>query len=206
MITIVFLAGGKSKRMGANKAVKPFLGVPLIERLIHRFSALNYPMMIVSNEPEKFEHNGIQVVTDVEPGHGALGGLLTALSIPETKYVAMIASDMPFANPQLIEMELEMIQQSNADAVVPTNYLGYEPFQAVYNREACVQHVRKYVMDGDRKMINWFDEANIEELPIHEFDKTSELPEIFYNMNTPADWLYAEKIAQNKGMEAGKLA
>ena len=192
--------------MGADKALKPFLGIPLIERLIHRFSVLNYPMMIVSNEPNNFAHIGIQVVPDIEPGHGALGGLLTALSIPKTQYIAMVASDMPFANPQLIEMEYQLIQKNHADAVVPANYLGYEPFQAVYNREACIPHVRKYVMDGDRKMINWFNDANIEELPIHMFDRNSELPEIFYNMNTPADWLYAEKIAQNKGMEVGKLA
>ncbi|MBI9048486.1 MAG: molybdenum cofactor guanylyltransferase [Anaerolineaceae bacterium] len=191
--------------MGANKAVKPFLGVPLIKRLIHRFSSLNYPMMIVANEPDMFSNMDLPIITDIEPGHGALGGLLTALSIPETKYIGLVACDMPFANPELLRMEYTLIQQNQFDAVVPTNYLGYEPFQAVYDREACVQHVRRCVLAGDRKMINWFDDANIFEYPIHKFDQNSELPEIFYNMNTPADWLYAEKIAKNKGMQMGEL-
>jgi molybdopterin-guanine dinucleotide biosynthesis protein A len=192
--------------MGVNKAIKPFLGVPLIQRLTHRFSSLGYPMMVVSNETEAFQDLSLPVVKDVEPDHGALGGLLTALTVPETTYIALIACDMPFANPQLLAMEYQLIQEHAADAVVPTNYLGYEPFHALYHRERCVDHVRRYVMEGDRKMITWFDDANIMELPIHKFDRNSEMPELFFNMNTPADWAYAEKIAKNKGMQWGKLA
>jgi molybdopterin-guanine dinucleotide biosynthesis protein A len=206
MITIVFLAGGQSKRMGSDKALKPFLGIPLIQRLIHRFSVLEYPMMVISNTPESFKEIQIPVVQDVIPGHGALGGLLSALSIPQTRYIAMIACDMPFANAQLLDMEYQHLLQNPADAIVPTTYAGYEPFHAVYQRDVCIDHVRRDVENGERKMISWFDQANIRAFPIHLFDPYSEQPELFYNMNTPADWDYAEKIAKTKGMEWGELA
>ncbi len=206
MITIVFLAGGQSKRMGADKAIKPFLGIPLIQRLIHRFSVLGYPMMIISNTPQLFQDVSIPVVQDVEPGHGALGGLLSALTLPETKYVGLIACDMPFANADLLEMEYRQLLQNPMDAVVPTTYAGYEPFHAVYQRDVCMEHVQRDVSKGERKLISWFDHAKIMEYPVKLFDPQSENPELFYNMNTPADWAYAEQIAKTKGMLWGELA
>jgi len=206
MLTIVFLAGGQSKRMGSDKALKPFLGIPLIQRLVHRFSKLNYPVMIISNTPESFKEIPVRVMQDVQPGHGALGGLLSALTIPKTKYVAMIACDMPFANAELLEMEYQLIQNKPSDAVIPTTYAGYEPFHAVYHREACIELVRRDVQNGERKMISWFDNAKITEFPVQLFDPNSEKPELFYNMNTPADWANAEQIAKTKGMEWGELA
>jgi molybdopterin-guanine dinucleotide biosynthesis protein A len=206
MITIVFLAGGQSKRMGADKAIKPFLGIPLIQRLIHRFSVLDYPMMVISNTPQLFKEVSIPVVQDVEPGHGALGGLLSALSLPKTKYVGLIACDMPFANAQLVETEYQLLLNNSMDAVVPTTYAGYEPFHAVYQREICLEHVQRDVLNGERKLISWFDHANIFEYPVKLFDPQSVNPELFYNMNTPADWAYAERIAKTKGMQWGELA
>ena len=206
MITIVFLAGGQSKRMGADKAIKPFMGIPLIQRLIHRFSILGYPMMVISNSPKLFQEVSIPVVQDVEPGHGALGGLLSALTLPETKFVGLVACDMPFANPQLLETEYQLLLSNSMDAVVPTTYAGYEPFHAVYNREVCKDHVQRDVLNDERKLISWFDHAKILEYPVKLFDPQSENPEIFYNMNTPADWAYAESIAKTKGMQWGELA
>ena len=206
MITITFLAGGGSHRMGSNKAMKPFLGVPLIQRLAHRFEVLGYPMLVVTNEPDAFHDLSIPTIGDVEPGHGELGGLLTALTALNSEHIAVIACDMPFADPDLLKMEIELAGTNKVDAVVPTTYLGYEPFHAVYRRESCLQYVRRYVSKGERKMIAWFDEADILELPIHHFDTHSEKPELFYNMNTPADWMYAEQIAKNKGMQWGELA
>lgn len=192
--------------MGSNKAIKPFLGIPLIQRLTHRFSKLGYPMLIVSNEPGGFQELSLPTVVDVEPGHGELGGMLTALAITESDYIGLIACDMPFASAELLAMELELAKKNDVDAVVPTTYLGYEPFHAVYRRKTSLEYVQRYVMNGERKMIAWFDEANILEYPIHHFDTNSEKPELFYNMNTPADWTYAEQIAKNKGMQWGELA
>ena len=192
--------------MGSNKALKPFLGVPLIKRLAYRFESLGYPMMIVTNEPDAFQEFSVPTVVDVEPGHGELGGLLTALSVAKSEFIGLIACDMPFADPTLTAMEIAWAQSNPVDAVVPTTYLGYEPFHAVYRRESCLQHAGRYVSLGERKMTAWFDDAEILGLPIHQFDTHSEKSELFYNMNTPADWTYAEQIAKNKGMQWGELA
>src|SRR3970040_1082192 len=98
MLTVCIQAGGQSSRMGEDKALKPFLGRPLIQRLIERLSPVADELIVTSNRPEDyaFLDPRFTLHTDLKPGRGALGGLYTALASAAHPIVAVIACDMPF--------------------------------------------------------------------------------------------------------------
>ncbi|MBP7787066.1 MAG: molybdenum cofactor guanylyltransferase, partial [Longilinea sp.] len=95
-------AGGKSTRMGMDKALMPFNGEPLIQRIIRRLDGVGDEMMIVANQPEPYRMLGLRVVPDVIPGSGALSGVHTALACASHPFVIITACDLPFVNAHLI--------------------------------------------------------------------------------------------------------
>ena len=102
MLSVVVQAGGQSQRMGENKALKPFLGRPLIERVVSRLGPIADELILTTNDPETYGFIGARKVADLRPGLGPLGGLHTALSAAQFETVAVVACDMPFANAALL--------------------------------------------------------------------------------------------------------
>src|SRR5512138_1280386 len=98
MFTVVINAGGESRRMGENKALKRFAGQVLIERIISRLRPLAQEILITTNQPELYGFLELPLVPDLITGKGALGGLYTALSSACYSYVGVVACDMPFVN------------------------------------------------------------------------------------------------------------
>ncbi len=96
--------------MGQDKALMPFLGEPLISRLIRRLAPLADEIILTTNNPESYAFTGLRLVPDLIPGSGALGGLYTALSEATHAYAAVAACDLPFASPALFEFLYARIQ------------------------------------------------------------------------------------------------
>ena len=103
MLSIVIQAGGQSQRMGQDKALMPFLGRPLIQRVIERLTPIADEVLVTTNNPEDYRFLGLPLFPDLKPARGALGGLYTALSSAACEAVAVVACDMPFASGALIE-------------------------------------------------------------------------------------------------------
>ncbi|MBP8164630.1 MAG: NTP transferase domain-containing protein, partial [Anaerolineales bacterium] len=80
MLTVVIQAGGASSRMGEDKALKPFLGRPLIQRVIERLSPLADEVIVTTNRPVDYAFLNLRLVADLKQGRGALGGLYTAIA------------------------------------------------------------------------------------------------------------------------------
>ncbi|RME08873.1 MAG: molybdopterin-guanine dinucleotide biosynthesis protein MobB, partial [Anaerolineae bacterium] len=78
MLSVVIQAGGRSSRMGQDKALMPFLGEPLVRRVLRRLRPLADELLITTNNPQDYPPLGVRLVPDVIPDRGALGGLLTA--------------------------------------------------------------------------------------------------------------------------------
>lgn len=201
MITIVLQAGGESTRMGKDKAFLPFLGTPLIERLVDRFKGMDSKIVVISKNLAAYQDLGLPVFGDVLPGRGALGGLLTALSVAETPFVGLIAVDMPFASPGLIQHMAERIQESIWDGILPSTRNGLEPLHAVYRRESCLPLVKKAIEQDLWRMKAWHDKANLKILTPGETKQITGSDHTFLNLNTPEDLNSAEEIARNYGLE-----
>lgn len=196
LLSVVVQAGGESLRMGTNKALLPFLGVPLIERVVERVRHLAAEVLITTNQPAGFEFLRLPLVPDPLPGQGALVGLQTALQAASQPYVAVVACDMPFVNPQLISYQLDCLVREQVDLVIPLTEQGYEPFHTVYRRETCLEAVDTALQSGKKRMISWFDQVRVRELDQAEIQKFDPLGRAFLNINTPAELQMAVQMAQ----------
>jgi molybdopterin-guanine dinucleotide biosynthesis protein A len=198
MLTLAIQAGGESSRMGSDKALLPFLGQPLISRLLSRLAWIADEVLVTSNQPEQYRFLGLTPFPDLLPGLGALGGLFTALSAATHPYLAVVACDMPFASPEIFLAELALIRETGADAVIPRSEVGTEPFHAVYRCETCLPRVQEAIKDGKRRADAWFEQVNLRYMDgeeIHPYD-----PDMlaFFNINTPEDLKEAEELARNE--------
>src|SRR5512143_2353365 len=118
MLSVVIQAGGQSTRMGENKALKPFLGRPLIERVMARLEPVADELFITTNQPDAFAFLHVRLVGDLQPGRGALGGLYTAIASAVQPHVAIVACDMPFANAALLKAAERLLEDEAADVVI----------------------------------------------------------------------------------------
>lgn len=195
-LTVVVQAGGQSRRMGSNKALLPFLGKPLIQRVVDRIRPVADEILITSNQPEDFEFLNLPVFGDLLPGYGALGGLLTALTISSSPVTAVVACDMPFVSADLLKHQVKILESGNWDAVVPKSVSGYEPLHAVYRTQTCRQAVQQAIENGEKKMIAWFPAAKIYYVEKEDLAQFDPHERIFLNVNTLSEFQAAEQIAQ----------
>jgi len=183
--------------MGKDKATSPFLGIPLIYRLRDRFDGFGTELLVITNDIHGYTKLGVPIFEDVIPKRGALGGLYTALSIASQPLIGLIAADMPFANPDLIKHQIQIIQESGIDAVIPATDQGIEPFHSVYRVETCLPLVKKAIEKDLWKMISWHDSARIKILNPELIRKITGSDHTFLNLNTPEEFQAAEEIAKN---------
>jgi len=195
MITIVLQAGGKSTRMGKDKALLPFLGIPLIKRLRDRFSDMGDELLVITNDFSGYQDLAVPLYKDIIPDRGALGGLYTALSISKNPLVGLIAADLPFASPALLTHLIEILLTSGAEAAIPSTERGLEPLHAVYRRDTSLPLVKKAIDQDLWRMNSWFDQAEILILTPEETRKVTSSKYTFLNLNTPEDFQKAEKLA-----------
>jgi molybdopterin-guanine dinucleotide biosynthesis protein A len=126
------LAGGRSSRMGRDKALLPWKGSTLIQSVAGEvFRAAGSATVIGS--PELYEKLGFPVISDKIEGCGPLGGLYTALSVTTADWNVLVACDMPAVTHQLLEELLAAAEASGADALLPQTPGGLEPLCAVYH-------------------------------------------------------------------------
>ncbi|MBI9045266.1 MAG: molybdenum cofactor guanylyltransferase [Anaerolineaceae bacterium] len=198
LLTIAIQAGGKSKRMGRNKALLPFLGEPLIQRIYQRVKHLTDDVFIISNSKELAvgDLQDVNILPDILPGLGPLGGIYTSLLKAQNPMVALLACDMPFASSKLIEKEIALMKSENVDIVLPFTPAGLEPLHALYRKDTCLPVVEKAIHEGELKLISWFDSLKVKKILLED---ESEIRAIV-NMNSPQDLKQAEKLALETGI------
>ncbi len=195
MLTISIQAGGESRRMGQDKALMPFLGQPLIQYIVKGLSSIADEMIVTTNQPEAYQFLGLPLFPDTKPGRGALGGLYTALSSASHPLVAVIACDMPFANPGLAAYQARLIESEDVDVAIPQLLTGYEPLHAVYRRETCLPSVEWAIDNNQWKLISWFSKVRVRSLSLEECNPFDPQELAFYNVNTPEELAGAEVLA-----------
>ncbi len=196
MLTISIQAGGASRRMGQDKALMPFLGRPLILRLVERLRPFADELIVTTNRPRDYAFLNLPLYTDILPGVGALGGLLTALSAAEMPFLALVACDMPFANGALLRFGAERLQATGKDVFIPRSAHGLEPLHAVYRRETCLAAVRAAIAAGERRMISWFDRVEVEQAERAQWEAFDPEGLFSVNVNTPEEFHRAEQRAR----------
>lgn len=182
--------------MGHDKAILPFLGEPLIQRVIQRVAYLADEIIVTTNKLENYRFLGVRLVKDVIPGAGALGGVYTALRAANQPLVGIVACDLPFANPVLLNTCQEILDETGADAVIPSTERGLEPLHAIYRKESCLPAVEAALKSGKRRVISWHVNADIHILSPQSTIIYDPHGITFWNLNTPKEFQQAEDKAR----------
>jgi molybdopterin-guanine dinucleotide biosynthesis protein A len=199
MLSVIVQAGGKSSRMGQDKALMPFLGQPLVQRVLQRVRPLADEVLLITHRSEDYSFLNIPLLADEIPGRGALGGLYTALLRASQPLVLVAACDMPFINPDLLALQRDLLLSGSYDAVIPRTGSGIEPFHAVYRRAACLPAVEAALQADKWRMDSWLPAVNVRFLTQEEAAELGGVQEddfllSFWNLNTPEDFTKAESL------------
>jgi molybdenum cofactor guanylyltransferase len=174
------LVGGRSSRMGCDKALLPFRGGALAQSVARAVSAAAGSATMVG-DPARYGGLGYAVIADLYPGEGPLGGILTALRNTSADWNLITACDMPQLDPELLRGLLKTAAESVADALLPVGPEGRpEPLCALYHRR-CLEPFAAAFASGVRKVTAALETVGTVRLPMAEAS-------IFQNVNTPEEW------------------
>ncbi len=177
-VTGVLLAGGKSLRMGRDKALLELNGLTLFERsrqLLEPF----FKRILIAGDRLDLVRPGISAIADLYPG-SALGGLYTGLRAAETDWIFVTPCDMPYPDPEIVKRLLA--NRDGVDAVVPRTPEGYEPVFALYHKN-CLLQMESMLRNGQYRIYDFYQRIAIR------FLDPPELPvgwrRALININTP---------------------
>jgi molybdopterin-guanine dinucleotide biosynthesis protein A len=194
-LTVAIMAGGKSSRMGTDKAFVPLLGRPLIEHILGKVTDLGQAeTILVANRPADYAHLGLPLYTDVLPDKGSLGGIYTAITYSQTVYTLVIACDMPFVNPALLRY-MDSLRAGDAFDVIVPRVDGYpEGLHAMYS-QACLLPIRERLDADQLKVLGFYDRVRVRYLDESEYRPFDPNGLSFYNVNTPDELAAAQRLA-----------
>ncbi len=183
-LTALILCGGRSKRMGRPKAFLPFGGTTMINHILTNVKDMFAETFLVSNEPESFEDFDVDVVKDILPYRGPLGGILSGLLVSQHSHAFVIACDMPLITPKMIR---ELCQRRfEHDVVVASHDEGIEPLLGVYSKN-CIKSLEETLFNGDLALKDFLSGLNSVTYDLEEETKEGSLPP-YFNVNTPQDY------------------
>jgi len=191
-VSCVILAGGKSKRMGVNKAFLKVGDLPIIERVIDKASLVGEEVILVTNSPDEYAHLGYPTVQDIFPGKGSLGGIYSGLREARHPYVLVVACDMPFLNASLLRYMI--LLSRGYDIVVPRTDQGVEPLHALYSK-ACLPTMEQLLQQNNLKIISFYSLFRVRYVEQEEVELLDPQHLSFFNVNTPDALKWAREVA-----------
>ena len=200
-LTAVILVGGKSTRLGQDKVFVEIGGQPMIQRVVGRLQAVAAHFVLVAAEPvaDPQARYGVPAlaVADRYPGKGSLGGLYSGLAAAPTEWAFVMAVDMPFVNPALVDYLAKLTD--GYDLVLPIVAGRPEPAHALYSKR-CLEPIEHKILSDQLKMIGFHDQVRVRQ--VNERDLRRHDPELrsFLNINRPSD---LERARQLAAAEAG---
>jgi len=182
-VSAAIMAGGKSARMGQDKAWIELDGEPLITRVARVLGEVADEVLVVANDP-RYETLGLRVVRDRYPQAGALGGIATGLGAASHDAVLVAACDMPFLSADLWRLLLG--HTGEADVVIPRVAGEYETMHALY-RKSCLPHMARAIAENRLRVISFFDAVSVKAIDEVELRAVDPTLRSFTNVNTPEE-------------------
>ncbi len=185
-VTGVLLAGGKSRRMGKDKARLQLNGRPLFSRMLELMQRLFAEVIIAGDRPD-LSRPDVRCVPDIYPG-SALGGLYTGLTAAGSDWIFVAPCDIPFPDVRIIETLLA--NRAGVAAVVPHSQNGYEPVFALYHK-SCRPHMEQLLRSQRYRITDFYPQIQLRDLDSRHFPPGWE--QNLMNINTPEDLIRAER-------------
>lgn len=177
-MSLVILAGGKSKRMKQHKALLPTPEGTLIERILGQLAEYFNEVLISVSDDKKFRFLNLKhkFIKDKKAGQGPMMGIKTALLAAKNEKCFVIACDIPDIDLDFLKELISLAK--DYDIVVPVSSKGdYEPLFAIYSRSVHVE-MERFLNTGIRSLIPLFDRCKTKRIKMNN-------PSWFRNIN---DW------------------
>jgi len=180
------LAGGKSSRMGQDKALMRLGGKLLVLRATEILSPFVREVTLLA-PPARYRDLGVPVVADKWPDDGPLAAVCTGLLSSSAEWNIFLACDLPLISQQFIQLLVRRVRATRSEAVVPRTEGGWQPLAAAYH-VCCRTAFAQAVVEGRRSIFRLFDEIRVDEIRHDEMEGAGLSEVEFVNVNTPEDW------------------
>ena len=190
-VSCAILAGGKSQRMGQDKAALLIEGEPLLARTARTARAVASEIAIIGPPERAVLVPGIQVIADCWPNAGPLGGIATALQELAGEAVLVVGCDMPFLNVELLRYLIELGETQ--EAVVVRLDGRAHPLHAAY-RKSCLPVLEELLVAGDLRAQGFLARLQVRYIEPPELDRFDPEHRSVFNANTPEEWAQALKL------------
>jgi molybdopterin-guanine dinucleotide biosynthesis protein A len=199
-VSAYILAGGKSSRMGRDKALLDFGGTPLILHIASLVQPLTGSPLVVG-PPDRYANLNLRVLADDESGIGPLAGIVTALRDSREPWNLILGCDLPLLTSEWLAYLIDRAFASSADAVVPQSANGAEPLCAMY-RKSCEASFAKEIARAVCKVTDALAQLNVERIEPQEWKNFDPSGQLFRNLNSLKD---IEEIAAPLQQRYGKV-
>ena len=229
--------GGSNRRIGKEKAFfkignKTILKIMLEklnqirkkgDRIILATKSHNRISSIMEEKKFSSQHGIVDVVSDLIPGAGPLGGIYSGLMVSSTEYNFVFACDMPFLNVNLIEYMLR--KKTDYDVLIPKHGYYLEPLHAVYSR-SILPVIKERIEQGNYRIQSIFpltlilspkgrgnkdgisngvnlepsNGVKVKYITEREMEQFGNWREFFFNINTLSDLKEARRIADSSSV------
>lgn len=194
-VTGIILSGGKSLRMGTNKALLKLGGKTVIERMTDKMKELFSEVIIITNTPEEYNFLSVPIFKDIYEYKGPLAGIHSGLIHSATKQNFIISCDIPLITKEIIEYIVDYkssypVTVCRADGYVQ-QLAGRYSKEVIPSTEKILKQDISETRNNDQKkrrcsVLRLIDETgseiiDAEGLPFYRKN-------IFMNMNKPEDY------------------
>ena len=195
-MTGILLAGGRSQRMGSDKALLELAGETFLARGVRLLRTLCQDVLIAARPGQDLpEIRGCRLVRDEAPDLGPLAGIAAGLAASGDDWHLVLACDLPLARPELLR--LLCAKAGEADAVVPHAEGRLQPLLAVYSR-ACLEPAQAALRSGTRAIAAMLDRVEVRLVPEDELRAADPDLVSFINVNTHEDYqMILDRAAQD---------
>ena len=185
-VSAALLAGGNSSRMGFDKQYFHIYKERLFKNILPVLCSLFDDVMVVTGQPELYIKMNVRIINDIIPGYGPLSGIHAAVKESKSRYVYIIACDMPVINIDYIKYMMDILSSNSADACLAIKGDWIEPFHAFYGKN-CLSMMEADLLDNNATIHYVLQKLNTYYIPEPEARRFSPDWSLFRNLNTPED-------------------
>lgn len=178
----LILCGGKSSRMGREKAFIEIGGVPLIERVIAVAREISDELLLIAPDAARFAHLGVPVLTEENPGLGPIEAMRVGLEAMKAPAAWVLACDLPNLEPEPLQAMVPLLK-GDAMAVVPREEGRVHPLCALYRRGSATFFDRA-INRRERALYHVLETMSVIHADLSHLDAR---PGFLDNLNTPED-------------------
>ena len=204
----MILAGGSSRRLGAEKSLLLFDDKPLISWTAETLSSVADEIVVVARDEahsrrlekvlSQFLPGSIKpaMAWDSLPGYGPVAGIAAGMGLARAEFAFATACDLPFLNPRVVEkLFITAEEDPGCGGAVPVQANGFfEPLHCVYHREKMRQACEKAMVVGERRIFAPLQEIGMRHVAVELLRPLDGDLLTFFNLNTREDMERAEHL------------